>query len=187
MKLSSLYVAFMLATACGPNSNTASDLQGLETMACGYGGIERNDGTLQAIEQQIVAQVNQTRQAQGLLPLAQHDCISSVAYFHSVNMAKNLTPVHVLDGKDVKGRLVAQGVISSYQGENLHFYTETRNGAPFWDNSAYAGRAMDFWLNSPPHRANILNPNFRYIGVGISKTSSGQIGYFYGTQVFMTE
>ena len=38
------------------------------------------------------------------------------------------------------------------------------------------------WMNSPGHRANILNSSFTDIGVGIAKNSSGSI---YWTQMFI--
>lgn len=34
---------------------------------------------------------------------------------------------------------------------------------------------MNTWINSSGHRANILNPNFTHIGIGIAKNSSGQL------------
>jgi uncharacterized protein YkwD len=39
-------------------------------------------------------------------------------------------------------------------GENIAFGQESASGV------------VSAWMNSPPHRANILNPNHRYIGVG---------------------
>lgn len=39
------------------------------------------------------------------------------------------------------------------------------------------------WMNSPGHRANILNASFTEIGVGLAKTSNGTP---YWTQMFMT-
>ena len=42
------------------------------------------------------------------------------------------------------------------------------------------GRIMDGWMNSPGHRANILNGEFRKIGIGV------RMGNFQGTgYVFM--
>lgn len=37
------------------------------------------------------------------------------------------------------------------------------------------------WMNSPGHRANILNPEFREIGVGVAYTRTGDY-HWYWTQ-----
>ena len=53
----------------------------------------------------------------------------------------------------------------SYLGENIAFnYPD--------DNSV-----MIAWMNSPGHRANILNPNFTQMGVGITYDSGGEPYY----------
>jgi uncharacterized protein YkwD len=53
----------------------------------------------------------------------------------------------------------------SWLGENIAFnYPD--------DNSV-----MIAWMNSPEHRANILNPNFTQIGVGIAYDSKGEPYY----------
>lgn len=43
-----------------------------------------------------------------------------------------------------------------------------------------AKACMKGWMNSPGHRANILNPNYRYIGVSIYDAGRG----IYATQRF---
>ncbi|RPF47474.1 uncharacterized protein YkwD [Hydrogenoanaerobacterium saccharovorans] len=53
------------------------------------------------------------------------------------------------------------------------------------ENIAYGQRSpeqvMDGWMNSSGHRANILNPNYKYIGVGFYKGSNGTL---YWSQMF---
>lgn len=39
-------------------------------------------------------------------------------------------------------------------------------------------------MNSPGHRANILNPNFTHIGIGIGINSGGSYGMMF-TQMFV--
>jgi uncharacterized protein YkwD len=55
------------------------------------------------------------------------------------------------------------------------------------ENIAYgnvsADQMMTMWMNSPGHRANILNPSFTRIGVGAVRTSSGR---WWATQDFVT-
>jgi uncharacterized protein YkwD len=42
-------------------------------------------------------------------------------------------------------------------------------------------QVVNEWMNSPTHRANILNPNFRQMGVSYGTTSDG---FPYWTQSF---
>ena len=55
------------------------------------------------------------------------------------------------------------------------------------ENVAYGNvtpeQLVQMWMDSPGHRANILNPAFTHIGVGDVTTSSGRV---YGVQVFLT-
>ena len=66
-------------------------------------------------------------------------------------------------------RLAAAGYVWQAYGENLA--------------SGYrsAADAMNGWMNSPGHRANILNGNFTEVGVGYATDSTGRPYY---VQVF---
>ena len=56
------------------------------------------------------------------------------------------------------------------------------------ENIAYgnvsADQMMTMWMNSPGHKANILNASYTGIGIGAVKTSSGR---WYGVQDFVTQ
>jgi uncharacterized protein YkwD len=55
------------------------------------------------------------------------------------------------------------------------------------ENVAYGYRdgaaVMVGWMNSPGHRANILNANYRLLGVGAAQSAQGR---WYSAQVFGT-
>ncbi|MEA2088670.1 MAG: CAP domain-containing protein [Patescibacteria group bacterium] len=51
----------------------------------------------------------------------------------------------------------------------------------FFSEDEAESRAVDGWMSSPGHRANILNQNFNEAGIGIAKVNS----YFIITQVFI--
>ena len=65
--------------------------------------------------------------------------------------------------------LKANGIAYRYAGENIA-------GAPTVE------RAHNALMQSPGHRANILNPNYNYIGIGI--VDGGRYGKMY-TQTFI--
>src|SRR5471030_909536 len=61
-------------------------------------------------------------------------------------------------------------------GENiLEIY-----GSRYFDAAAFAERAVSGWMTSPGHRANILSPDYRSSGIGVSVNGA----YAYATQVF---
>lgn len=43
---------------------------------------------------------------------------------------------------------------------------------------------VEQWMNSPGHRANIMNPNFTHIGVGLSYAPHGEYRWYW-TQLFI--
>ena len=52
----------------------------------------------------------------------------------------------------------------------------TGDASYLWGND----EMLNWWMNSPPHRANILNPNFTEFGIGVSNGSrdeGGQLVY----------
>ncbi|MFA5246207.1 MAG: CAP domain-containing protein, partial [Pedobacter sp.] len=53
----------------------------------------------------------------------------------------------------------AEGVSYRYAGENIA-------------GNSTASRAMTAWMQSEGHRANILNPNFTHIGLGVAYQAS---------------
>jgi uncharacterized protein YkwD len=57
----------------------------------------------------------------------------------------------------VVGRALAQGASGPVFGENLAWATGL---TPQW--------VVDRWLASPPHRAVLLRPGFRRVGIGIA-------------------
>jgi len=62
------------------------------------------------------------------------------------------------------------GIPFSYAGENIAAGQRTPE------------EVVNGWMNSPGHRANIMNPNYTQIGVGLAK--GGSYG-FYWTQQFI--
>jgi uncharacterized protein YkwD len=72
------------------------------------------------------------------------------------------------DGKDPGDRITAAGYQWTTYGENIARGQQT------------PAAVMDSWMNSPGHRANILNCSFKEIGLGVHEGSGGP----WWTQVF---
>lgn len=129
-------------------------------------------GVLTAIEQQIVSLTNQDRAASGLPALIVSTKLVDMAEIHSRDMAQLQDMEHTLPGATLAtlaNRASYVGYQASWLGENIAL------GYPD------ATSVMEGWMNSPPHEANILNPNFTEIGVAVAYDSAGEPYY---TQVF---
>lgn len=102
--------------------------------------------------------INEERQAQGLAPFTTDNKLSSAARVHATDMACNDFFSHTgSDGSSVGDRVSAQGYSWSRVGENIYAGSGSY-GSP--------RSAVEAWMDSPGHRANILDPGFTQIGVG---------------------
>jgi uncharacterized protein YkwD len=116
--------------------------------------------------------INQERQNQGLRPYAMQSQLRAAARAHSTDEACNGFLSHTgSDGSSVRDRVEREGYSWSWIGENIFATGDTSSGAP--------QRAFDWWMNSAPHRANLLSPNYTEIGIGyMYLAGSGYGGYF---------
>ena len=119
--------------------------------------------------------LNQKRAENGLSPLAWNEKLAGVARLHSHNMAEFSFFSHKgLDGKMAAERANQMGLGQWRSiGENLAF------SHGFQDPVAHAVR---LWLDSPAHRQNLLDGNWRETAVGIAVAEDGS---YYFTQVFL--
>ncbi len=106
-------------------------------------------------EAQIVELINQARAAHGLSPLETDGRLTSAARKHTALMVQQSTLAHQFPGEPLpQDRIAAEGLASDQQGENVDH------------NQTIAG-AHDALMHSPPHRANILDPEYNAVGVGV--------------------
>ncbi|MFE6175677.1 sigma-70 family RNA polymerase sigma factor [Streptomyces sp. NPDC056464] len=111
---------------------------------------------------QVVALVNKERANAGCGPLAEDSLLNKAAQGHSEDMAARDFFDHTNpDGADPGQRITAAGYRWSTYGENIAMGQQTPESV------------MDSWMNSPGHRANILNCSFKDIGIGIHDGSGG--------------
>lgn len=100
---------------------------------------------------------NQERAKEDLPPLTLNPKLTEAAQLHAEDMAQHLKMSHEgSDGSNPGERLERQGYSYRGYGENVAFSQRTPEAV------------MRAWMNSPPHRANILNP-FTEIGVGVAQ------------------
>ena len=108
-----------------------------------------------SLEFQMLQLVNEERTSRGLKPLALDSELVPVARAHAKDMfARGYFSHYTPEGEDPFQRMKAAGVTFRTAGENLAL-------APTLQ-IAHTGL-----MNSPGHRANILNPAFGRVGIGI--------------------
>lgn len=107
------------------------------------------------LEVQMLALVNKERAEAGIKPLAMDEDLIKVARKHSADMlARGYFSHYSPEGKSAYDRLRADKIRFLLVGENLALAPTVK--------IAHAGL-----MNSPGHRANILRPQFRKVGIGI--------------------
>ncbi len=114
-----------------------------------------SDGTVDAAdEEEMLRMVNREREDNGLAPLVMNIALGKLARAHSQDMlSRGYFSHYTPDGLSPFDRMNAADIEYTYAGENLAL-------APS------VGLAMQGLMNSPGHRANILNPNFNKVGIG---------------------
>ena len=119
--------------------------------------------TLEAIAAAQLCMLNGERADAGLAPLTLNPKLSAAAGAYASDLVAGSYFSHTgRDGSTIRTRLDAVGYLPPDGGwaigENLA-----------WGTGALAtpGSIMQAWMNSPGHRANILNPDYREIGIGI--------------------
>ena len=133
--------------------------------------------TLSALESGVLQQLNAIRTAHGLKPLRLNTRLGAAAAQHSREMAADGYFEHESqDGtafwKRV-GRYYASGSYGYWSvGENLLWSSPDVDPA----------KALELWMHSPEHRANILAPRWREIGVSAVHAPTAP-GTYHGLEV----
>lgn len=114
-----------------------------------------SDGVVdESAEETMLAFVNREREANGLAPVEMSGSLRRLARSHSQDMlARGYFSHYTPDGLSPFDRMNAADIEYTYAGENLALAPSTE-------------LAMQGLMDSPGHRANILNPNFNKIGIG---------------------
>jgi uncharacterized protein YkwD len=128
-------------------------------------------------EAQVLKLMNQERAKQGVPELKSQPQLAAAALAHSNDMACRGFFSHTNpDGKTPFDRISAQSYDYRAASENIYggdsnFYSPTE--------------AIKNWLNSPPHKKNMLNPVYTEVGVGAVYLAGTKWGG-YMTVVFGT-
>ncbi len=138
---------FVVATVFGPNASVdAAEIRLVSSKEAKSDEAKESDD-IRTIEKNIVEYTNRERQRRGMRPLKLDVKLIDSARDHAQWMASRRSLQHT---KRPVGENIAMGQRSSKE-------------------------AVNDWMNSKGHRANILNPSYTRIGAAAYKTKDGTI------------
>ena len=132
---------------------------------------------LQSKADEMLALANGVRAAQGLRPLEWDPSLAYAALQHCLRMVANGSIAHQYEGEaELSARLGDAGASFSAVAENI-------------GQGPQAGAIHQAWMDSPGHRANLLNPEMDHVGIAV--VAVGDMLYavsdFSRTQAAMTQ
>ena len=159
----SLRLLALLAFACALVL-AASPAASAGTRACASTKATPAQVDTQQLAASTLCLLNAQRARYGVRPLRMSAQLSEAARRHAADMERRHYFSHVsLDGTDFVKRIRRTGYLrragSWYVGENLAWGAGPNRSSPRGIVAA--------WMNSPPHRHNILEARFREIGIGV--------------------
>lgn len=119
--------------------------------------------------EQVVRLVNQERAKEGLAPLSISQPAQAAAQVRVQETETSFSHTRP-NGSSFSTALTEQGVKYRTAGENIAYGQRTPE------------QVMEGWMNSPGHRANIMNSKFTAIGVGYYRSAAG---VNYWSQMFI--
>jgi len=122
---------------------------------------------LVGLELSLVEQINALRVARGLSRLTLSTALARAADSHSTSMlAAGFFAHESANGTSFGDRLTRFYALRSG-------WTVAENLAMFGGAEPRAEEVVRMWLDSPPHRANLLSPSFKELGLGVRHTPQG--------------
>jgi uncharacterized protein YkwD len=168
-KASIAFLVFAAAALLAPAGTGAKPValgaghKALANRTCSDADMEPASGNLARVRTAILCLHNQVRARHGLPPLRENAHLRSAARGHSRNMVSDGFFEHTApSGATMVDRILRTRYVGPDEGwalgENLAWGT---------GSLATARGAIDAWLDSPGHRANILRRAYREVGIGI--------------------
>jgi uncharacterized protein YkwD len=116
--------------------------------------------SLRSLESSVLVDINAFRRAHGLVPLHLNAGLSSAARQHSQQMAGDGYFAH----ESADGSAFWKRIQRYYPSSSTHLWSVGENLV--WSSpSLDAQQALQMWVASPEHLANLMNPRWREIGV----------------------
>jgi uncharacterized protein YkwD len=139
---------------------------------CANGDLIPTTADVALVRAATICLVNQQRAAAGVPALRENGALDAAAQAHSDDMVASDYFDHAApSGTDFLSRIVSAGFATVDNvldaGENI---------AAAGGSLATPAATVTSWMDSPPHRANILDPTFEQTGVGITPAVPATLG-----------
>jgi uncharacterized protein YkwD len=120
----------------------------------------RSETSLRTVNDKVLAALNRFRAKHGLLALRESAALDRSAREHSLEMGR----LGYFSHSSANGTQFWQRVREFYTARGYSHWSAGENLV--WASpSLSAGRAMNMWISSPPHLANLLSRQWRQIGI----------------------
>jgi len=117
---------------------------------------------------QVIVLTNEHRRAAGCPNLEWNPALATAAQRHADDMAANNYFSHTSrNGAGFAARIKAAGYRYRFAAENIAAGQQSPE------------EVVSSWMNSPGHRANILNCKLRHIGVGLGQNGGSDFGTYW--------
>src|SRR2546423_5908038 len=127
---------------------------------CANADANPNDAPAAVAQRATLCLLNAQRRAHHLRRLHENGRLDLASVRHAQDMSRNNYFAHGNFVGRIRSAHYLQGARGWTVGENIAW------GSLDW---ATPRSIMRSWMNSPPHRANILNRSFRDIGIGVAR------------------
>lgn len=145
-------------------------------------GDESEQISVSEAEEILFQLTNEVRRNKGLSELAVNQLAGRVAYEHAKDMANNRYISHLnLDGEMPTMRFNRAGGTDNIS-ENLAYWEW---GIPSYLTEKLTRKIFEGWMESPPHRKNILDPIHNEIGISIYISSDHETTVMTAVQEFV--
>lgn len=120
------------------------------------------------VESQMIHLINSIRLSRGLQLLNPNPVLNSIARSRSRDMlSRNYFSHYTPEGKNIFNILVEDGIMYACSAENL-----SQASPPSWGSSE---AVVNNWMSSSAHRANMLNPHFGQLGLGVVDSGNRRV------------
>ena len=137
---------------------TALLLAALASLSLPAPAAEASGARLDRAERALVREVNRTRRAHGLRRLRRNRRLQRSADYHCWDMLNANFFAHASSNGTSFTRRVKRFTRKRRIGENLAYL-------PHQGARDAAKQVIEMWMNSPSHRAALLSPSFRQVGI----------------------
>lgn len=132
-----------------------------------------------AVAERAIRRTNDYRAEQGLHAVEVSAELREASRYFAEYMARSGRYGHTADGNQPSERAEAHGYEICIVTENIaNVYREQG----FSDEDALAQEVVQGWIESPPHRRNMVDADVTEIGVGVAR--SEESGAYYAVQMF---